>query len=220
MLYSRHSPLYNATVQPILNPWNISVKPPIVDKITHPIPPLDLAPGLIYTQAMSKQTGNPMNIRVKQLLGAGIALSLMAVIPAGSPQNISESALDEPPDIEERLVFSQTNTLFPIIQPNEPERVVRTIPVVVTAYSSTESQTDSTPFITASGTLVREGIVAANFLPLGTRIKLPELYGDKVFVVEDRMHPRKTYQVDIWFASYWEAKSFGAKQAVVEVLGS
>lgn len=160
-----------------------------------------------------------MNIRVKQLLGAGIALSLMAVIPAGSPQTISESALDEPPDTEERLVFSQANTLLPIIQPNGPERVIQTIPVVVTAYSSTESQTDDTPFLTASGTLVREGIVAANFLPLGTRIKLPDIYGDKVFVVEDRMHARKTYQVDIWFASYWEAKNFGAKQTIVQVLG-
>src|SRR3990167_1248447 len=40
--------------------------------------------------------------------------------------------------------------------------------VTITAYSSTPEETDSTPFITASGTHVRDGVVAANFLPLGT----------------------------------------------------
>ena len=159
-----------------------------------------------------------MKILTKQLGAAVIFLTVMAIIPAsGGPL---ETALDEPPNMEERLVLSQTNTLLPIIQPALPERVIKTIPVMVTAYSSTESQTDDTPFITASGTWVREGIVAANFVPMGTRIMLPELYGKKVFIVEDRMHPRKKYQVDIWFPSYLEAKNFGAKLVNVEILGS
>ncbi|MBI2642454.1 MAG: 3D domain-containing protein [Candidatus Wildermuthbacteria bacterium] len=92
--------------------------------------------------------------------------------------------------------------------------------VVVTAYSSTVSQTDDTPFITASGTQVRDGIVATNILPMGTKIKIPDLYGDRVFVVEDRMHPRKNYQVDIWFPEYSDALNFGAKYEYIEVLGS
>ena len=117
------------------------------------------------------------------------------------------------------LSFSQFNALLPIPSPT-PEKVVKTIRVVVTAYSSTPEQTDDTPFITASGTRVREGIVAANFLPMGTKIKLPDIYGDKIFVVEDRMHPRKKYMVDIWFASYTEAKQFGAKLTYIEVLES
>ena len=159
-----------------------------------------------------------MKIPTKQFTVAAIAFFVMAVVPAtGGP---SETALDEPPDTGKRLVLSQANTLFPIIPPSPPERVVRTIPVMVTAYSSTVDQTDDTPFITASGSWVRDGIVAANFVPMGTRIKLPELYGDRIFVVEDRMHPRKKYQVDIWFASYSEAKNFGAKLVNVEILGS
>ncbi|MDP3003980.1 MAG: hypothetical protein Q8N43_00505, partial [Candidatus Azambacteria bacterium] len=40
----------------------------------------------------------------------------------------------------------------------------KTMKVVLTAYSSTPDQTDDTPFITASNTRVRDGIVAANFL--------------------------------------------------------
>ena len=32
--------------------------------------------------------------------------------------------------------------------------------------------------------------IAANFLPLGTQVKIPELFGDKVLVVHDRMNSR------------------------------
>ncbi|MBI2643925.1 MAG: 3D domain-containing protein [Candidatus Wildermuthbacteria bacterium] len=90
--------------------------------------------------------------------------------------------------------------------------------ILVTAYSSTPEQTDDTPFITAAGTMVRDGIVATNMLPLGTRIKLPDLYGERVFVVEDRMHPRKRDQVDIWFPSYGQALQFGVKKSTIEIL--
>jgi 3D (Asp-Asp-Asp) domain-containing protein len=92
--------------------------------------------------------------------------------------------------------------------------------VPVTAYSSTPDQTDATPFITASGTNVRDGVVACNFLGFGTRIRFPQLYGDKIFIVEDRMAVRNSYKVDIWFASRQQAKEFGLKVAKVEVLGT
>ena len=75
--------------------------------------------------------------------------------------------------------------------PFSPARESRfTRQVVVTFYSSTIDQTDSTPFITANGTYVRDGIVASNFLVFGTVVKFPELFGDKRFVVMDRMNPR------------------------------
>jgi len=89
---------------------------------------------------------------------------------------------------------------------------------MITAYSSTPEETDSSPFITASGKLVREGIIAANFLPMGTKVRIPELFGNQIFVVEDRMHPRKKKNVDIWFATKKEALNFGAKKSFIEVL--
>ena len=96
---------------------------------------------------------------------------------------------------------------------------VKKVDMVITAYSSTTWQTDSTPFITASGTKVRDGIVANNMLPIGTEIRIPELYGNKVFVVEDRMHSRKgSYHLDIWFPEYSQAKNFGAKRTYIEIL--
>lgn len=99
--------------------------------------------------------------------------------------------------------------------------VVKTIKMVITAYSSTPEETDSTPFISASGKTVEDGFVANNMLPFGTRVRIPELYGDKIFIVEDRMHRRKGgYHVDIWFPEQSQAKEFGAKIANIEVLES
>lgn len=90
--------------------------------------------------------------------------------------------------------------------------------VIVTAYSSTVDQCDASPFITARGTLVRDGIVACNFLAFGTQVMFPELYPGKVFVVEDRMAKRNSHKIDIWFPTRWEAQQFGVKYTPVVVL--
>lgn len=119
------------------------------------------------------------------------------------------------------------NYLMEITNPlalNKFLRKTKTIPpethwVIATAYSSTVDQTDSTPFITASGTHVRDGIIAANFLRFGTIIKIPELYGNKTFIVEDRMNRRYGYgRIDIWFSERWVAKEFGAQRIKIEVV--
>lgn len=92
-----------------------------------------------------------------------------------------------------------------------------TITVPSTAYNSLPNQTDATPFITASGTQVRHGVVAANFLPIGTRIKIPDLYGDQIFVVEDRMNARYYKKVDIWMEHYSDAIAYGVRNITIEV---
>jgi len=89
---------------------------------------------------------------------------------------------------------------------------------IITAYSSTPDQTDSTPFITASGKRVKDGVVAANFLPLGSKIIIPEIYPGKVFTVEDRTAPKNRHKVDIWMPSRWQAYRFGKKIAKVLVI--
>lgn len=92
-----------------------------------------------------------------------------------------------------------------------------TITVPATAYNSLVGQTDSTPFTTASGTTTRHGVIAANFLPIGTRIKIPEIYGDDVFIVEDRMNARYWYKIDIWMEHYDDAIQFGLQDVTIEV---
>ena len=96
--------------------------------------------------------------------------------------------------------------------------VLKTYIVSASAYSSSVDETDDTPFITAKGTYVRDGIVAANFLPFGTALKIPALYGNKIFVVEDRMNKRYNLNVDLWFPSKELAKQFGRKTIKIEIV--
>lgn len=94
----------------------------------------------------------------------------------------------------------------------------RTITATLFSYSSTVGQTDASPFTTASGEQVRDGIIANNCLPFGTKVTIPELYGDKVFTVADRMAPRYGCNtMDIWHSTTAAAKQFGKQVAAVEV---
>ena len=103
--------------------------------------------------------------------------------------------------------------------PEEPKlKVIKTYSVQATAYSSTPDQTDDTPFVTAKGTRVRDGIIAANFLPFNTKVRIPELYGDRVFVVEDRMNRRYWHNIDIWFPERYLALEFGVQDVTIEIV--
>lgn len=95
----------------------------------------------------------------------------------------------------------------------------KSVKVILTAYSSTPDQTDQTPFITSNGTYVYDGLIAANWLSYGSRVKFPELFGAKVFTVNDRMHPRYgAGRVDLWLdAPLEEVKEFGVKRVVMEI---
>lgn len=99
-----------------------------------------------------------------------------------------------------------------------------------TAYNSMPGQTDSTPFITATGTRTRPGVVALSrdmlrMFPYGTRITIQDLSGrsgglfnGRVFIVEDTMAAYKTGSIDIWMSSYGDAIRFGARQVRITAL--
>lgn len=91
--------------------------------------------------------------------------------------------------------------------------------ILVTAYSSTPDQTDEDPFITASGKTVKEGVIASNFLPFGTKVRFPEIFEDKIFVVEDKMNKRfNDSRVDIWFPERELAEEFGIRETIIEII--
>lgn len=94
--------------------------------------------------------------------------------------------------------------------------------LVVTAYNSESGQTDNSPCITANNFNVCENgvedTVAANFLPFGAKVKIPELFGNRVFVVRDRMNRRFSNRVDVWMIERPDAMKFGVKIAKIEVL--
>lgn len=96
-------------------------------------------------------------------------------------------------------------------------RVVKTAAIRVTAYSSTPDQTSGNPFITASGAHVHSGTFALNGVPMGTKLRIPEYFGDKIFTVEDRMHSRySSFRGDIWMETREEAIQWGARTVQVE----
>jgi 3D (Asp-Asp-Asp) domain-containing protein len=130
----------------------------------------------------------------------------------------SEEPSKEPvfgPVVKEKIFAYREGSDESKIVKKEPRK---TMVMTVTAYSSEPGQTDSTPFITAFGTHVRDGIVATNCLPKGTVVRFPDAYGDKEFVVEDRMNARYYYRMDIWMADTADAIQFGAKTLKVEIL--
>jgi len=141
-----------------------------------------------------------------------LGFGVMKIIQAKNQINPESSPAFE-------LSLIQENSFLAISNPEDPIKPPKTLKMIVTAYSSTPWETDGDPFITASGKRVEQGIVANNLLPFGTQIRIPELYGDEIFVVQDRMHWRKGYyHLDIWFSEHSEAKKFGAKTTYIEVL--
>lgn len=101
-------------------------------------------------------------------------------------------------------------------------KVVSTSTRTITAYNSDPGQTDSDPCTTANGFNVcdseNEDTIAANFLPFGAKVMIPELFGERVFVVRDRMNRRHANRVDVWMKDYDDAIHFGVKVAKIQVI--
>lgn len=162
---------------------------------------------------------NIFNNLVKQLKVSGHKLALVAlvitstasaVVPLSVPSVQAQAILDG-------LVLDITNPEEKALPVAGDREAPRTMKIPVTAYNSLPNQTDSTPFHTADNTHVRDGLIAANFLPLGTRVKFPELYGDKEFIVKDRMNKRYHYKADIWMEHYSDAVDFGLNYTTIEI---
>ncbi len=158
-----------------------------------------------------------------------ISLSLLSVFAvffltagksiAASTETVTEKSAQK--DSE-----SVENKDFPKAKEKEP---IRSYWVVATAYSSEVAQTDSSPCIPSmvGFNLCKhyqqhkiEDTIAANFLPLGAKVKFPELYGEKVFTVRDRMNKRYngSARVDFWKSGTKEAKNFGVKSVKMEIV--
>lgn len=161
---------------------------------------------------MSRPRLDAIKIAGHKAISAIIAISLVHFLyfPATTR---AESAAS--PITSHSLSESETGRLFNSLTPKPNATVVATL----TAYTSSPSETDSNPTIAASGKKVFDGMVAANWLPFGTVIKIPSLFGDKIFIVQDRMNERYGYgRLDVWLpVETREAKRFGVKKVAVEI---
>ena len=105
-----------------------------------------------------------------------------------------------------RLLLAAITFIWPGCVPAETE-------FVATAYSLNG--------LTASGTVARRGIVAADpdVLPLGTKIKVSRAgkYSG-IYRVEDTGSAINGYMIDIKMGSYNEAMNFGRRKVLIEVV--
>lgn len=94
------------------------------------------------------------------------------------------------------------------------EKKDETIVAEVTAYTSSEEETDDTPNITASQKEVQEGMVACpRRYEFGTKFTIE----GKTYICEDRMHKRYDNRFDIWMANKEEAIKWGVQTLQVTI---
>lgn len=157
---------------------------------------------------------------VQLVIGAGIIYNLLLPLPTLSDSETNERSMDiiGPYYTELNATPGQNRKVgLPTVEKTEP-RVVRTYEARVTYYASERAQTDGNPFITASGSHVHWGTVAANCLPFGTKIRIPDVYGDQIFTVEDRHSTRfGCGLVDVW-TDYAPGHHVGNGHGRIEVL--
>ncbi len=116
------------------------------------------------------------------------------------------------PDNEKQAKAKITATL-----PKNKERPYYTTHITATAYTSRVEETDDSPYIAAWGDHVFWGMVASNSLPKGTKIQIPEYFGDKMFVILDRMNSRYYHHIDIWMLNLKDAKKWGSRYVEIRV---
>ena len=93
------------------------------------------------------------------------------------------------------------------------------IDAVVYGYSSTIDQTDLSPFCTASGQMVRDGIIACpRKYPFGAKFEI----GGRIYDCQDRMNIRyennESETFDIWFSDRQTAIEFGKQRLKIRII--
>lgn len=170
---------------------------------------------------MRKQTKKILKKHWMEFVGVLLVFVIGATVIF--PSTVKADDLEHPTDVERQAInlmvheIQNSYTPYGSFPQSQMRTAPRTMTVTATAYTSDVWQTDATPFITASGTTVRDGVVAANFLPIGTKVKIPDKYGDQIFVVEDRMNARYSRRLDIWMDNIEQARRFGVQKIDIEI---
>ena len=162
----------------------------------------------IYTNYFLRQTGKSLTFLLTFIFIFDFLFFASPVLARDYLKKELTSA-----QIQENILKKNT------VQYTVKSRAIHTI----TAYNSEVAQCDSTPCVTANQfnlcvNGVFEDSVAINSLPFGTKIRIPELFGDKIFIVRDRTNARYRNRLDIWMEDKRAAIKFGVQRTEVEVL--
>ena len=149
-----------------------------------------------------------MNDTLKDILTIAFILVLVAIwvfIFTADSQNDEASSRKI-----ETMAMMQGNTLIGIASSVYPKAKIM---AVVTAYSPKEG-CDDPDCITASGEIVKEGMIACpRELKFGTKIKIQ----DEIYECKDRMAKKYNDRFDIFFSSYESAMEWGIKEETIEI---
>ena len=119
-------------------------------------------------------------------------------------------------------ILAKPLSLLPTVNDLGEYKVVNAGIHTLTAYNSEAYQTDASPCTTANMFDVCEhGVedtIAANFLRFGTKVRIPDLFGDRIFIVRDRMNKRYPNRVDVWMINKDDALKFGTRRAQIEII--
>lgn len=166
------------------------------------------------------QKQSPQGISVRRALGAVLlGTGLLVLGFRGAPRTPASASSVTAPD----GIPTWSLNVAPPATPSRMPRHLFRIPVTVTGYSSTVDQTDDTPFVTASNTRVRRGVIALSrdllreFTPAAPFAfgDLLEIEGVGTFRVEDTMAERYRQRADIWFSSRVAAQQWGRRHQVL-----
>lgn len=195
-----------------------------------------------YTKKIDKILADTKLIENKEKIAFIVILAIFVVnmaIPTVSkaqplfsqeiPQQVILKSSDNTDLLTSRFQEAKEKYLaLPIAEKKSVENTAQTsdsqreMYVLSSAYSSTVDQCDASPCITADGFNVcangKENVLAANFLPMGTKVMIPELFGDRVFTVHDRMNKRYYYKIDIWMTSRERALQYGVRNVKIVIL--
>jgi 3D (Asp-Asp-Asp) domain-containing protein len=150
------------------------------------------------------------NLKLFIILAFTAAFFALPIRNEGNHANFhSLDVLNHPANAAEKNIYGDNVKIMPGVYD-----------VWVTAYSSSPEETDNSPFITASNKYVSDGFIATNFLPFGTKIKIPSIFGNKIFIVEDRMSEKRSNYIDVWMPSKEAALKFGVHRAKIIILDS
>ncbi|WP_225430025.1 RlpA-like double-psi beta-barrel domain-containing protein [Deinococcus detaillensis] len=170
-------------------------------------------------------TGRPV-VMVLGLAGA----AALALSTLGTAQVTGDLILPQLP--EASLTQTAVQSMLGLGEPALPDEVAAsrtrgaTRTVKATAYNSEAGQTDNSPFVTATGTRVRPGVIALSrdllrIFPYGSRVTLQDsagLLNGRVFIVEDTMNVRMANTVDIWMGSRAQALAWGSRTVRITAL--
>ena len=121
---------------------------------------------MFNAEKMEKMAKNTLNLAILVTL----LVEIINPAPVSAKTSFFANVLGRNSSIETTMSANpESRMISPKTTLKVPDMIVDTL---ITAYSSTIDQCDNEPFIAASGKRVYDGMVAANFLPLGTKIKI------------------------------------------------